>query len=96
DRLRGHLDYYYASAWHPEGYRFATGNQDRSYRVWDAQNAGHPLFVLKGNIGVTNAIRFSSDGKFMAMAEYVDYVHIYNVEREFEFQQEIDFFGKTS
>ncbi|MCI45595.1 WD-repeat protein-like protein, partial [Trifolium medium] len=71
-RLRGHLDYYYASAWHPEGYKFSTGNQDRSYRVWDARNVVHPWCVLKGNIGATNAIRFSSDEKFMAMAESVD------------------------
>ncbi|GAU19930.1 hypothetical protein TSUD_95350 [Trifolium subterraneum] len=53
--------------------------------MWDARNFGHLLSVLKGNIGAINVIRFSSDEKFMAMAEYVDYVHIYNVERDFEY-----------
>jgi WD40 repeat protein len=60
---------------------------------WSEAN---PLFVLKGNIGAINALRFSSDEKFMATAKSIYYVHIYDVERGFEFEQEIDFFGKTS
>ncbi|GLJ08521.1 hypothetical protein SUGI_0090400 [Cryptomeria japonica] len=33
--LRGHLDYSFASAWHPDGRIFATGNQDMTCRLWD-------------------------------------------------------------
>ncbi|XP_022873381.1 uncharacterized protein LOC111392301 [Olea europaea var. sylvestris] len=29
--LRGHKDYSFASAWHPDGITFATGNQDKTF-----------------------------------------------------------------
>jgi WD40 repeat protein len=82
--------------WHPEGLMFTTWYQDRSCRVWDIRSEAHSLFVLKGNIGAIDVFHFSSDEKFMATAKSIYYVHIYDVERGFEFEQEIDFFGKTS
>nr|GEY24027.1 hypothetical protein [Tanacetum cinerariifolium] len=33
--VEGHLDYSFASAWHPDGKIFATGNQDKTCRVWE-------------------------------------------------------------
>ncbi|KAI4337633.1 hypothetical protein L6164_016021 [Bauhinia variegata] len=35
-RLRGHRDYAFASGWHPGGHIFATGNEDKTCRVWVA------------------------------------------------------------
>ncbi|KAK4755119.1 hypothetical protein SAY87_008876 [Trapa incisa] len=94
--LRGHLDFSFASAWHPDGQIFATGNQDKTCRVWDIRNLSKSLAVLKGNIGAIRSLRFSSDGRFMAMAEPADFVHVYDVKDGFEEEQEVDFFGEIS
>ncbi|KAL2473572.1 Transducin/WD40 repeat-like superfamily protein [Forsythia ovata] len=94
--LHGHLDFSFASAWHPDGNLFATGNQDKTCRVWDARNLSKSVAVLKGNLGAIRSIRFTSDGQFMAMAEPADFVHIYDVKNGYEKEQEIDFFGEVS
>ncbi|KAL5583314.1 hypothetical protein UlMin_015756 [Ulmus minor] len=94
--LRGHLDFSFASAWHPNGVTFATGNQDKTCRIWDARNLSKSVAVLKGNLGAIRSIRFSSDGQFMAMAEPADFVHVYDANNGFEKEQEIDFFGEIS
>ncbi|PIA58267.1 hypothetical protein AQUCO_00500298v1 [Aquilegia coerulea] len=94
--LCGHLDFSFASAWHPDGHVFATGNQDKTCRIWDARNLSKSVSVLKGNIGAIRSIRFTSDGKYMAMAEPADFVHVYDANNGYEKQQEIDFFGEIS
>ncbi|CAF2245600.1 unnamed protein product [Brassica napus] len=95
-RLYGHLDYSFASAWHPDGVTFATGNQDKTCRVWDVRNLSKSVAVLKGNLGAIRSIKFSSDGQYMAMAEAADFVHIYNTNTGYMKEQEIDFFGEIS
>ncbi|WVY94071.1 hypothetical protein V8G54_033159 [Vigna mungo] len=94
--LHGHLDFSFASAWHPNGQIFATGNQDKTCRVWDVRNLSKSVAVLKGNLGAIRSIRFTSDGQFMAMAEPADFVHVYDAKHGFEKEQEIDFFGEIS
>ena len=49
--LCGHLDFSFASAWHPDGRIFATGNQDKTCRVWDVRNLSKSVDVLKGKNG---------------------------------------------
>ncbi|KDP29021.1 hypothetical protein JCGZ_16410 [Jatropha curcas] len=95
-QLCGHLDFSFASAWHPDGRIFATGNQDKTCRIWDTRNLSKSVAVLKGNLGAIRSIRFTSDGQFMAMAEPADFVHVYDVKNGFEKEQEIDFFGEIS
>ncbi|XP_024028532.1 uncharacterized WD repeat-containing protein C2A9.03 isoform X2 [Morus notabilis] len=92
----GHLDYSFASAWHPDGRTFATGNQDKTCRVWDIRNLSKPIAVLKGNLGATRSIRFSADGQFMVVAEPADFVHVYSTKADYKKRQEIDFFGEIS
>ncbi|MBA0661078.1 hypothetical protein Goklo_012990 [Gossypium klotzschianum] len=94
--LRGHLDFSFASAWHPDGVTFATGNQDKTCRIWDVRNLSKSIAVLKGNLGAIRSIRYTSDGKYMAMAEPADFVHVYDVKSGYENEQEIDFFGEIS
>ncbi|KAK9138960.1 hypothetical protein Sjap_009554 [Stephania japonica] len=94
--LVGHLDYSFATAWHPDGRTFATGNQDKTCRVWDMRNLKSPIAVLKGNLGAVRSIRFSSDGQFMAVAEPADFVHVYSTKMDYKKRQEIDFFGEIS
>lgn len=92
----GHLDFSFASAWHPDGRSFATGNQDKTCRVWDIRNLSKPVAVLKGNLGATRSIRFSADGQFMVVAEPADFVHVYSTKADYKKRQEIDFFGEIS
>lgn len=94
--LVGHRDYSFSSAWHPDGRTLATGNQDKTCRVWDARYLASSVAVLKGNLGAVRSIRFSSDGKYMAVAEPADFVHIYNTDMDYKKRQEIDFFGEVS
>lgn len=94
--LKGHLDYSFASAWHPDGRTLATGNQDKTCRVWDVRNLSSAVSVLKGNLGAVRSIHYSSDGQFMVVAEPADFVHIYSTKADYKKQQELDFFGEIS
>ncbi|TQD80885.1 hypothetical protein C1H46_033555 [Malus baccata] len=95
-KVVGHLDYSFASAWHPDGCIFATGNQDKTSRVWDIRNLSLPVAVLKNSLGAARSIRFSSDGQFLVVAEPADFVHIYSTKAYYKVRQEIDFFGEIS
>ncbi|KAJ7008679.1 hypothetical protein NC653_007366 [Populus alba x Populus x berolinensis] len=94
--VEGHLDYSFASAWHPDGRVFATGNQDKTCRVWDIRKLSSPTAILKGNLGAVRSICFSSDGQFMYVAEPADFVHVYSTQDDYRRRQEIDFFGEIS
>ncbi|URE05020.1 WD repeat-containing protein C2A9.03 [Musa troglodytarum] len=94
--LQGHIDFSFASAWHPDGFTFATGNQDKTCRVWDVRNLSKSVAALRGNLGAIRSIRFTSDGQFMAMAEPADFVHVFDVRSGYNKQQELDFFGEIS
>nr|XP_043638873.1 uncharacterized WD repeat-containing protein C2A9.03 isoform X2 [Erigeron canadensis] len=93
-KMKGHLDYAFASAWHPNGQILATGNQDTTCRLWDIRNPSKSLAVLKGRMGAIRAIRFSADGRYMAMAEPADFVHLFDSQTNYESGQEIDVFGE--
>lgn len=94
--FHGHFDYSFASAWNPDGRTFATGNQDKTCRVWDIRNLSKSVAVLRANLGAIRSIRYSSDGKFLVLAEPADFVHIYDVGSGYENRQELDFFGEVS
>ncbi|KAK7282797.1 hypothetical protein RIF29_11861 [Crotalaria pallida] len=94
--LKGHLDYSFASAWHPDGRILATGNQDTTCRLWDVRNLSQSLAVLKGRMGAIRAISFTTDGRFLAMAEPADFVHIFDSQYGYAQGQEIDIFGEIA
>ncbi|KAJ0771736.1 putative transcription factor WD40-like family [Helianthus annuus] len=94
--MEGHLDYLFASAWHPDGRIFATGNQDKTCRLWDIRNLATPVSVLKGNMAAVRSVRFSSDEQFLVVAEAADFVHVYNTKLNYEKRQEIDLFGEMA
>lgn len=95
-QLVAHKDHSFAAAWHPNGYLLATGNQDTTAVVWDIRYLKAPFVVLKGHLGAVRTIRFSPDGRHMAMAEAADFVHLYDVASGFDYCQEIDLFGEIA
>ncbi|KAL6657562.1 hypothetical protein ACP70R_005342 [Stipagrostis hirtigluma subsp. patula] len=94
--LKGHLDYSFSSAWHPDGRVLATGNQDTTCRLWDIRNLSQSFAVLKGRISAIRSLKFSSDGRFLGMAEAADFVHVYDAQADYSCAQEIDIFGEIS
>ncbi|KAL2339887.1 hypothetical protein Fmac_007827 [Flemingia macrophylla] len=94
--LKGHLDYSFSSAWHPDGRILATGNQDTTCRLWDIRNLSQSMAVLKGRMGAIRALRFTSDGQFLAMAEPADFVHVFDSHCGYVQGQEIDLFGEIA
>ncbi|CAI0446106.1 unnamed protein product [Linum tenue] len=92
--LKGHLDYSFSPAWHPDGRILATGNQDTTCRLWDISNPSTSLAVLKGNMGAIRGLKFTSDGRFLAMQEPADFVHVFDVESGYVKCQEINLFGE--
>lgn len=96
ENLKGHSDYSFASAWHPDGHILATGNQDTTCRLWDVRNLSESLAVLKGRMAAIRGVKFSEDGHFMAVAEPADFVHIYDARADYCKAQEIDLFGEIA
>lgn len=66
-RLGGHVGQVYAVAWSPDGSRFATGADDATIRLWDAETL-ETVLVLRGHGQYVHALRFSPDGSMLASA----------------------------
>eukprot|EP00743_Colponemidia_sp_Colp-15_P008778 GILK01009578.1.p1 GENE.GILK01009578.1~~GILK01009578.1.p1 ORF type:complete len:454 (-),score=51.25 GILK01009578.1:335-1657(-) len=94
--LQGHVDYGFASAWHPHGLLVATGNQDMTCRIWDIRHCRSSLAVLGGRLGAIRSIHFSDDGELLSMAEPADFVHVFEVSSGFRRSQVIDLFGEVA
>jgi WD40 repeat protein len=94
--LHGHYDYSFAAAWHPDGNIIATGNQDLTTRVYDLRMVSRPLCMLHAHIGAVRSLRFSSDGRTLAVAEPADYVTLYDVVNEYATCQSLDVFGEIA
>ena len=58
--------------------------QDTTTRIWDIRQPGKSLAVLSGRMGAVRSLRFSSDGRFLAMAEPADFVHVFDVKAGFQ------------
>ncbi|GKA50824.1 uncharacterized WD repeat-containing protein-like protein isoform X4 [Tanacetum coccineum] len=61
----------------------ATGNQDTTCRLWDIRSPSESLAVLKGRMGEIRAIRFSADGRYLAIAETADFVLIFDSQTDY-------------
>jgi WD40 repeat protein len=94
--IKGHMDFSFAVAWHPGGNLFATGNQDTTALVWDLRSLAAPLHMLKGEMSAIRSLRFSPDGRFLAMAEPADFVHVFDVGQGFRQVQVVDLFGEVA
>jgi hypothetical protein len=89
--LSGHVDFSFACAWHPDGNVIATGNQDKTTRVYDLRKPDKTLALLLSRTAV-RSLRFSD--KLLAVAETADYVNIHAT-KDYGYRQKIDFFGEV-
>ena len=48
-------------------------------RIWDIRRPEQSVKVLKGKVGAIRSLRYSSDGRWLAAAEPMDFVHVYDV-----------------
>ena len=64
--------------------------------MWDIRRLDKSLAVLKGVLGSIRSCRFSRDGKWLAVAEPADFVHVYSVASGLTDVQSIDLFGEIS
>lgn len=102
--LGGHSDYSFACAWSPfekgtTGFLLATGNQDKTARVYDIRFSRDAVAVLPAKMAAIRSLRFSPDGQLLAMAEPADFVHLFDLQAGLHpslRSQVIDFFGEIS
>ncbi|KAI8140995.1 WD40-repeat-containing domain protein [Fennellomyces sp. T-0311] len=90
-----HQDFSFACCWSPNGRIFATGNQDKTTRIYDVRYPSRALHVLEGKAGAIRSLQFSHDGRFLIAAEPIDFVHIYDA-TSYEHSQVIDMFGEIA
>jgi WD40 repeat protein len=66
-RLVGHTGHVFSVAFSPDGSRIATGSNDTTVCIWDAQT-GERLLVLNGHEQYVMDVAWSPDGKLLASA----------------------------
>jgi WD40 repeat protein len=55
-------------AWSPDGSRIASGSEDRTAKIWDAED-GRELLTLDAFSGMVCAVVWSPDGRRLATAD---------------------------
>jgi hypothetical protein len=63
--LSGHQHNVNSVAWSPDGKRLATGSQDNTAKVWDAET-GKELLTLSGHVNGVSSVAWNPDGKRLA------------------------------
>ena len=75
----GHTNRVSAVAFSPDGRRLASGSDDASVKIWDAE-AGQEILTLKGHAASVISIAFSPDGRRLASASADASVKLWDVE----------------
>ncbi|RWA14645.1 hypothetical protein EKO27_g417 [Xylaria grammica] len=102
--LGGHRDYGFACDWAPDGWTVATGNQDKSIRIWDARmwkntkGKSVSVAVMRSEMAGVRSLRFSPLGsgkRLLVAAEEADVINIVDAQT-FDSKQTIDVFGELA
>ncbi|KAF9429769.1 hypothetical protein BGZ94_009537 [Podila epigama] len=95
--LKGHQRYSFSAAWSPDSRMLATGSDDQSTCIYDTRNMSEPVHILGSEIKESvRALRYSSCGRYLVMAEERDYIHIVDTASDYHDAQKIDFIGDVS
>lgn len=92
NELTGHQDYSFTCCWSPDNRYVATGNQDKTLRLYDTRDFTKPLHVFEAKNSTFRATKFTDDGRYLCASEDIDYVHIFDAQN-FNNSQVIDYFG---
>ncbi|KAI6093723.1 YVTN repeat-like/Quino protein amine dehydrogenase [Hypoxylon rubiginosum] len=100
--LEGHRDFGFACDWAPDGWTVATGNQDRSIRIWDARKwknskgESTSVAIVRTEMAGARSLRFSPLGsgkRILVAAEEADFVNLIDAQT-FNTRQTVDIFGE--
>ncbi|KAI2468078.1 YVTN repeat-like/Quino protein amine dehydrogenase [Annulohypoxylon bovei var. microspora] len=100
--LGGHRDFGFACDWAPDGWTVATGNQDKSIRIWDARKwknskgQSESIAVVRSELAGARSLRFSPLGsgkRILVAAEEADFVNLIDAQT-FTTRQTVDIFGE--
>ncbi|KAG5365997.1 putative WD repeat-containing protein [Yarrowia sp. B02] len=96
--LQGHSDFGFACAWSPDGKTVATGNQDGTCRLYDIRGTSNQCIgAVSGKLqAAIRSVDFDASGRYLAMAEPVDYVTVVDTWSDCASRQTIEFFGATA
>ncbi|TGJ85904.1 hypothetical protein E0Z10_g2842 [Xylaria hypoxylon] len=103
-RLGGHRDYGFACDWAQDGWTVATGNQDKSIRIWDARKwknskgEGISVAVMRAEMAGVRSLSFSPLGsgkRLLLAAEEADVINVIDAQT-FDSKQTIDVFGELA
>ncbi|KAI0200333.1 WD40 repeat-like protein [Astrocystis sublimbata] len=104
EKLEGHRDFGFACDWAPDGWTVATGNQDKSIRIWDARmwknsrGESNVVSVIRTEMAGVRSLQFSPLGsgkRLLLAAEEADVVNIIDAQT-FNGKQTIDIFGELA
>ncbi|UUM20818.1 NACHT domain-containing protein [Mycoavidus sp. SF9855] len=77
--LRGHTGAVYSVAYSPSGDQIASGSEDRTVRVWDAET-GALAHTLQGHTGSVNSVAYSPSGVQIASGSNDNTVRVWDAE----------------
>ncbi|KAJ7083547.1 WD40 repeat-like protein [Mycena epipterygia] len=77
--LNGHINTVTSVDFSPDGARIASGSEDWTVRVWDAQTGAVVTGPFEGNTSVITSVHFSPDGRFVVSGA-LKMVHIWDAQ----------------
>ncbi|KAI1500102.1 WD40-repeat-containing domain protein [Biscogniauxia marginata] len=102
--LEGHQDFGFACDWASDGWTIATGNQDKTIRIWDARRWKNShgestcVAVIRTEMAVARSLRFSPLGsgkRVLVAAEEADFINIIDAQT-FSTKQTVDIVGELA
>jgi WD40 repeat protein len=66
--LKGHNNYIWCLAFHPDGRRFVTGSDDHTAKIWDLET-GQELLTVGNHTHGVHGVAFTGDGNYLLTAE---------------------------